>query len=102
MADSAARDDEIRLQEEVRRSRRAREILEDPDIKLALDDMERAVVDKIAACPPVENVAQQKLCMLLSVTRLFRQVFQSHLETGKMAAFQLEEKKRRGSPPKVN
>lgn len=82
------------LEEEVRRARRSREILEDPMIKQALVDMETAIIDNIATCPPAEERIQQKLCMLLGVTRQFKQIFQTHLETGKMAEFQLEQKKK--------
>ena len=81
-------------EQEQHRARRSKEILNDPMVAGALDEIEKAVVDNIANCPVQEVLLQQQLCMLLVINRKFRRVFQSHMETGKLADFELEKKKR--------
>ena len=75
--------------QEVIRGNDARRVLDDPLVVSALTEMETAVVDKIAACPPENEKLQQKLCMMLGVVRTFRQIFRTHIETGTLAAEQL-------------
>ena len=76
------------------RAERARQLLQDPMIAGAFVEIETAVVNNIAACPSHDVLLQQQLCMLLGITRKFRRVFESHIETGKMVDFELERKKK--------
>mgnify|MGYP001578847917 CR=1 FL=1 len=75
---------------------RARQILEEPMVKAAFEEIESAVVNNIATCPASEVLTQQQLCMLLAVTRKFRRIFESHVETGRLVDFELARKKKLG------
>lgn len=80
-------------EQEVIRASSAERILNDPIVKEAFTDIEKDIVDRIALCPVVDSVSREKLCMMLSSLRMFKSVFESHIQTGKMAEFQLKEKK---------
>lgn len=82
-------------QEQIRAAKAA-QLLEEPLIKAAFDEIERAVVDNIETCPIEAPELRAQLCMMLAVNRKFRRIFQSHLETGKMASLTLERKKKFG------
>ena len=87
----------MNFEQEVVRGGDAERIMNDPLVQAALAEMEASVVDKIAACPPENEKYQQKLCMMLGVVRIFRQIFRSHIETGRMAVEQLADQKK---PPR--
>lgn len=88
--------DQQRKNEQIkRRAEKARQLLAEPLVKEALDEMETAVVNNIALCPPEKEALQQKLCMLLGVIRRFRQILVSHMESGNLVDFELEQKKKR-------
>ena len=82
------------LEQEIVRAGDAERILNDPVVRDALNEMESAVVDRIAICPPENVNLQQKLCMMLGVVRSFRSILQTHLETGRLAMEQFEQQKK--------
>ena len=83
------------LEQEIVKAGDAERILNDPLVKDALDEMEAAVVDRIAICPPENTNLQQKLCMMLGVVRSFRQIFRTHMDTGRLAMEGFEQQKRK-------
>ena len=83
-------------EEETRRAGRAKQLLDDPMVRDALDDIERAVIDNIEICPPEKTIAQHQLCMMLGVVRKFRRVFRTHMETGKLVEIGEARKKKFG------
>ena len=73
------------LHDEAVRGADAQSILDNVMVREALTEMETSVIDKIASCPPENEKLQQKLCMMLGVVRTFRQIFITHIQTGKLA-----------------
>ncbi|HEY6021527.1 MAG TPA: hypothetical protein VIY48_16985 [Candidatus Paceibacterota bacterium] len=82
------------LENELHRAESARQFLESPLVKDAFSEIEKDIIDRIALCPVADSVVREKLCMMLSMSRMFKAVFESHVQTGKMADLQLREKKR--------
>ena len=76
---------EHNLHEEAVRGADSQSVLDNPLVRDALSEMETAVVDRLASCPPENEKLQQKLCMMLGVVRTFRQIFVTHIETGTLA-----------------
>jgi len=82
------------LEQEVWNAERARQIIEDPLVVKALDEMERALLDNLEACPIDKTELRDKIWMLWSTTRKFKRVFQTMMETGKLAQAELSQKSR--------
>lgn len=80
-------------EEEVIRAAAAERILNEKIVKDAFKDIEEDIVDRIALCSTTETLLREKLCMMLSCSRMFKSVFESHIQTGKMAQLQLKEKR---------
>ena len=78
--------------EEIARAQRARELLDDPLLKAAFEEEEKAVLDMLAQTHDDEQIL--KLHRAFVWGRRMRQRLQTHIETGKLAAFQLEEKRK--------
>jgi len=75
--------------EEVLRGERARQILEDPLVKSAFDEILNVTVLKWSDASTSDEGAK-KLRDFYRATLLFKQVFQQHIETGKMAEIQIK------------
>ena len=84
--------DERARREEVSRAQEARRLLEHPLLKQAFEDEEKAVLDALIATHDTEQIL--KLHRALVWGRKMRERLQSHVETGKLAVFQLEEKRK--------
>ena len=82
---------------EVWRAEKARQLLEDEMIKGALDEIENAALENMLATPMEAVLLREKLWMMLGVVRKFRSIFQTHLETGKLAQAMLTDKAERES-----
>lgn len=84
--------DERARYEEIQRAQQARELLEHPLLKSAFEEEEKAVLEMMAQTHDTEQIL--KLHRAFVWGRRMRDRLQSHIETGKLAAFQLEEKRR--------
>ena len=78
--------------EEIARAQRARELLDDPLLSGAFEEEEKAVLDMMANTHDSDQVL--KLHRAFVWGRRMKQRLQAHVETGKLAAFQLEEKRK--------
>lgn len=81
-------------EQEVWNAERARQIIEDPLVLKALDEMEKAALDNLEACPINDIVLRDRLWMLWSTTRKFKRVFQTMMESGKLAEAEIRQKSR--------
>mgnify|MGYP001615172443 CR=1 FL=1 len=82
----------LSLEAQVERAEAARQIIQAQLFQDTWAEMETAIVDKIAQCPLEAEFLRTRLCMALGTLRTFRQVLESHMETGKMAVMQLGRK----------
>ena len=80
-------------EQELSRAGAAERILSDPLVIEAFTDIEKDVIDRLAICDVRDSLHREKLCLMLTSLRLFRSVFEGHIETGKMAAMTLEQKR---------
>jgi len=78
------------LEEEALRGERAKQILEDPLVIAAFDEILKVTVDKWSDASTSDDGAK-KLRDFYRATQLFRQVFENHINTGKMAEIQLKQ-----------
>lgn len=84
--------DEQKRDEEMRRGDEARRLLDHPLLKSALEEGERQIIEALVQTHNKDSI--EKLHALLVATRQVRDRISSHIETGKLAAIQLEEKRR--------
>lgn len=84
-------DTEARLAE-IERADRAKALIEHPDLRSALADIEQEVLTALEATH--DDATVLKLHRMFVMGRKFKNIFLSRIETGKMAAIQLEQKKR--------
>jgi len=80
---------ERKLVEEQQRGHEAQRILDHELVKQALDDIEAATVRKWEVAGGEKE--REDLWRLYKVAKLFRDVLRSHIETGKMAEFTLQQ-----------
>jgi hypothetical protein len=81
-------------QEEMWRGERARQLMNEPLIKEALEEIERAIIQNWEQCPAKDIELREKLWMMYGVSKKFRSYLQSTMESGELASLQLAEKKR--------
>lgn len=84
--------EEQKRYQEIARADQAKALLENPMLKTALEDIEIEVLRMMESTHDTELVL--KLHRMLVCGRKFRNILQSHLETGKMAAIELEQKRK--------
>ena len=84
--------DERARQEEVSRANEAKRLLEHPLLKQAFEEEEKSILDALVATHDTEQIL--KLHRAFVWGRRIRDRLISHVETGKLAAFQLEEKRK--------
>lgn len=87
-------DDVSQLHEENFRAQRAKQILDDPFVKDSFESLERELMEGLIATSAEDSSKREKLHMMLVYGRKWRNTFQTLIETGKLAAFQLEEKRK--------
>jgi hypothetical protein len=80
-------------EQELSRAVSSEQILNNPLVSEAFVDIEKDVIDRIAICDVRDSVTREKLCLMLTSLRLFKSVFETHIQTGKMAAMTLEQKR---------
>lgn len=73
-------------EEEVIRSERARQLLEEPLIKEAFSLIEAGLIDQIQASAFKDQELREKLCQMLINLRGVKQHLQSTMDSGRMAA----------------
>lgn len=79
-------------EQELSRAVSSEQILKNPLVAEAFTEIEKDIIDRIAVCDVRDSVSREKLCMMLSASRIFKSVFEGHIQTGKMAEIQLKEK----------
>lgn len=84
--------EEQKRYQEISRADRARALLENAELREALDDIEKEVLLALEGTHDTEAVL--KLHRMYVIGRKFRNILHSRIQTGKMAALQLEEKRR--------
>jgi len=83
---------EQKLYEEISRADQARALLENPLLASAFSDVEREILSMKENTH--DQVAVQKLHFMFVCNRKVQNILRAHIETGKMAAIQLEEKRK--------
>ena len=71
----------------IKRAEHARQLLEDPLLKDALDLMEKEVVEQWGACPARDIEGREQLWKFYKTTLKFRGILQGAIENGKVAQF---------------
>jgi hypothetical protein len=84
--DARARKDEVAKAQEARR------LLDNPLLKAAFESEEKAVLDALALTHDTEQVL--KLHRAFCWGRIMRARLQEYIETGKLAAFQLDDERK--------
>ena len=84
------------LEREVWRSNDAKRILDDPVVKSALDEIQARIIDEWRKSPIKDVELREKLWMMYNVHHAFKDKFREHIETGKLAEFQLRQPKKWG------
>jgi hypothetical protein len=84
--------DEQKLAKELSRAQEARRLLDHPLLKEAFETEEKTVLEALAQCHDTEQIL--KLHRAFVWGRRMKDRLQTHIETGKLAAFQLEEKRK--------
>lgn len=77
-------------EEELRRAGQADQILNDPLVKAALDDIEANVLAWWEASEVKAQDFREKCWAIYCASRKFRGMLQTHIETGKLARAQIE------------
>lgn len=86
--------DEQILRKELDRSARAKTILEDSMVKESFELLEKELIEGLLATAADDAPKREKLHMMLVYGRKWRGLFEIMVETGKLAQFQLEEKRK--------
>jgi hypothetical protein len=72
-------------EQEVQRGNRAQQILDDPLVKAALDDIGNRIIEQWRACPVKDVELREKLWMMFNVRHAFIDAMREHIDTGKLA-----------------
>ena len=84
--------DERARYEELQRAQQAKDLLDNALLKAAFEDEEKAVLEALVQTHDTEQIL--KLHRAFVWGRRMKDRLQAHVETGKLAAFQLEEKRK--------
>lgn len=79
-------------EQELGRAVSAEQILNNPLVSEAFSDIEKDIIDRLAVVEVRDSEVREKLCLMLTSLRMFKAVFEGHIQTGKMAEMQLKEK----------
>lgn len=80
-------------EEELRKAELARQALETPIVKETLEFMEREIMEMWVACPVRDADGREALWRMAVTTRKFRDLLRGTMESGKIAAAQIAQKK---------
>lgn len=86
-------------EEEVRRAAAAQQILNDPLVRSALDDIRATLIDQWYRSPVKDSELRDSLWALYCGAVKFEEVLRSHIETGKIASAQLDQRSVTGGRP---
>ncbi len=73
-------------QEEMMRAEKARQILEDPFVREALDDIKSTLIEQWRSAPVKDSDLKERLWALYNAAHKFEELMRSHIETGKLAS----------------
>lgn len=73
---------------------RCKRLVEDPDLSEAFTQVRAAILEKIEACPIRDTEGAEKLRLMLKLLNDVRANLVAAIEDGKMAKFQIDEKRR--------
>ncbi len=79
-------------EEEIARGEKARQVLEDPLVRGALDDIKQSIIQQWSKCPVKDTDLKERLWGLFNAADKFEEILKTHIETGKMARIQVEQK----------
>lgn len=77
-------------EEHIRRAEEARLLLSNPLVVAAFQDMEREITRQIVACSLEKPEVERRLVDSLRILDQFKRIFSAHIETGKLAQFNLD------------
>ena len=80
--------------EELRRAHAARRIMEEPLIVEAFEKLERGVIDTLKTTSNLEKEDLERLWITLRLIGKFRDIFTGIMESGRMAEFELNNKRK--------
>jgi hypothetical protein len=79
------------LQQVLRRAERARELLDEPLLREALEAIEAQCFEDWRTTTPRDVDSRERLWLMLQLGRRFRQHLESHIESGRLAKGRLAE-----------
>ncbi len=82
--------EEGKRREELERADRAKALLDNPMLKTAFDDVEKEILAGMEQTH--DEVLVRKLHVMFVLNRKLQNILKSHVETGRMASLQLQEK----------
>ena len=80
--------------EELRRAHAARRIMEEPLIVEAFEKLERGVIDTLKTTSNLEKEDLERLWITLRLIGKFREMFFGIIESGRMAEFEINNKRK--------
>lgn len=80
-------------EEALRRANQARQVFEQPIVRETLDFMEREIMEQWTGCPIRDVEAREALWRMAVTTRKFRELLRGTMESGKLAADEIQRKK---------
>ena len=83
-------------EQEVWRAERAKQLLNEPLIKEALDAIESLLIEQWSATPIKDQEMREKIWMMFNIKRNFVQRMTEHIETGKIASLQMRQPRKFG------
>jgi len=83
-------------EQEVWRAQKARQFLEDPMIKEALDGIQARIIEQWSDTPIKDSEMREKAWMMYNMHKLFVECLREHIATGEMASLQLKQPKKFG------
>lgn len=87
-------DDVGRLRGEVDRAQRATDVLNNALVKEAFEALEKELIEGLINTSADEDRKREKIHMMLLMGRKWVNLFKGMVETGKLAQFQLDEKRK--------
>ena len=82
------------LRMELDRAAKARQIMEDSTVKASFDQLEKELFEAMLATSADDASRREKIHMMLVFGRKWKNLFETMIETGKLAQLQLEQKRK--------
>jgi hypothetical protein len=84
--------EEVARLKEIERADRAKALLDNPILKDAFEAIEQETLRLLEQTH--DALAEQKLNLMFRLNRKYQNILKGYIETGKLAAFQLEQKRK--------